>query len=279
MLWSLHVGQSWQNKRRVVFHFGVQHVETQHVKHNFYRHLLFWFIYRLLFWNFRHRLVRHYWYTVVQYNCIICLFSGSKSISVYIFIHIYMYIYLDLSRYRFSYTDPYWPSITTWHFLRLYGAGACGAFGLTTGQCLRALSSSSCLFWTRHLISWTMDSWMVEDNCDARNILVLYGCSMEITWEVTWEIIWTFFYGNLRKHYCCIAGFCSTWCESQLEAWSLKRRWFAERRGSNLVAPWHKLSHGDSPSLEVANFVWKPPFEVAFSWDFEMRIYLYIIIL
>ena len=28
----------------------------------FYRHLLFWFIYRLLFWNFRHRLVRHYWY-------------------------------------------------------------------------------------------------------------------------------------------------------------------------------------------------------------------------
>ena len=62
MLWSLHVGQSWQNKRRVVFHFGVQHVETQHVKHNFYRHLLFWFIYTFLFWNFRHRLVRHYWY-------------------------------------------------------------------------------------------------------------------------------------------------------------------------------------------------------------------------
>ena len=66
VLWSLHVGQSWQNKRRVVFHFGVQHVETQHVKHNFYRHLLFWFIYTLLFWNFRHRLVRHYWYIRVS---------------------------------------------------------------------------------------------------------------------------------------------------------------------------------------------------------------------
>ena len=36
--------------------------QTQHVKHNFYRQSLFWFIYRLLFWNFRHRLVRHYWY-------------------------------------------------------------------------------------------------------------------------------------------------------------------------------------------------------------------------
>ena len=38
--------------------------QTQHVKHNFYRQSLFWFIYRLLFWNFRHRLVRHYWYCI-----------------------------------------------------------------------------------------------------------------------------------------------------------------------------------------------------------------------
>ena len=28
----------------------------------FYRHMFCWFIYTLPFWNFRHRLVRYYWY-------------------------------------------------------------------------------------------------------------------------------------------------------------------------------------------------------------------------
>ena len=31
----------------------------------FYRHMFFWFIFTLPFWNFRHRLVRYYWYIYI----------------------------------------------------------------------------------------------------------------------------------------------------------------------------------------------------------------------
>ena len=57
--------------------FPVNRVETQHVKHNFYRHLLFWFIYRLLFWNFRHRLVRLYWYESIAEASIPLMFVAA----------------------------------------------------------------------------------------------------------------------------------------------------------------------------------------------------------
>ena len=43
----------------------------------FYRHMFCWFIYTLPFWNFRHRLVRYYWYIYIY------KWKGSYTVVVY----------------------------------------------------------------------------------------------------------------------------------------------------------------------------------------------------